>query len=351
MNTGQKGKHWQITTFTLIEHHNYVKEPFEILINNDNSRLKVEWWLGQLEECPETKKEHMHIHVKFVNDMRFNQVVKFCEDIGHPDAHLEKVKNMKDSVEYCTKERTRIAGPYYSQLAPKPKEPIQGARTDLTRICKEIKEGKPLTEIADENPELFVRNFRGFEALASYCQKAKERPRHFGICLYGPPGTGKTMLAKDIAIELFGENEHIYYKPCGMFWPNYTNERTVIWDDVSGDTGAGQAFKNNLDKTPCTVPCKFGNRFLMNEITIITSNTDPRDWFPESKLVDKLACLRRIYFWRVEHRLFDATTMTPTVERQQLIDEIVSAYRGGYYEDHIRCGKPGLDRFYPLFIN
>jgi len=349
MNKQAKGKHWQITTFIHELNDHYTVDPFVIKFQPIEKQDELDYWVGQIEICPETQREHMHIHLYFKEDKRTTQLRNWLLDVGLGDSHFEKVKDFKASIKYCSKDESRKTGPFFSEKAPKAGAAVQGARSDLYQVCDDIKKGKCLKQVAEDNSELFVRNHRGLEALCGYIQKPPERPEMDTICLYGPPGTGKTTLAKDIAIAILGSTDDIYYKPSGLWWSNYTNEKGVIIDDLAASGEANQSVKNMLDKTPCTVQVKNGFRNLHTKLFIITSNTDPRNWYAESALDDRRAVLRRMMIWKVPEKLFDETTMAGTPAREALLQECINAYNAKSVT-HARRGWDNLDRNEPIFV-
>lgn len=72
------------------------------------------------------------------------------------------ISNVQYCVNYCTKKETRIieTQPYIGGEIPQ-----QGARTDLTQILEDIKEGHTLKEISEKYPGDWMRYYRGIKEL------------------------------------------------------------------------------------------------------------------------------------------------------------------------------------------
>lgn len=344
----EKGKHWCLTINTLVEGTHYVREPFEIMFNTDDDEWKdkAHWWVGQLEKAPETGHLHLQVHVCFTKDMRATQVKKWLAAVNCKNQHFEKCKSIEKSLIYVTKADTRELGPFRSANAPAAGAAIQGARSDLDGAIEIIKNGGGLAKVAEQMPEVFIRHHRGFEALAKEISRAPERPTMDTICLYGPPGTGKSTFARRIVEDIL-PGEVPFYKPIGPWWDGYSTQKAVILDDYDGKGQAMMDVKNMLDKTPCSMQIKGGYRHLHTELFVITSNSDPREWYKDAKTEDVDAVLRRMLIWRIGEPLHGSPERMREAER--LREEITTAYRRHDFYDN-RRGRHNLDRNHPLFV-
>lgn len=70
------------------------------------------------EEVGESGTAHLQVFIYFKNPCDFNTVKRWF-----PTAHIEVAKNNKESIKYCSKELTRVRGPYVKgiELPKKPK--------------------------------------------------------------------------------------------------------------------------------------------------------------------------------------------------------------------------------------
>ena len=82
--------------------------------DQQNAAAQQQWTcLGQLEECPETKRPHYQFAIKTPH-IRMSQVVK-----TFPGAHIEVCRNKDALLQYVAKEETRIGElPEVSNLYP-----------------------------------------------------------------------------------------------------------------------------------------------------------------------------------------------------------------------------------------
>lgn len=68
------------------------------------------------EEVGHSGTAHLQVFLYFDNPIDFNSIKKWF-----PKAHIEKAKNNKDSIKYCSKTDTRVRGPYVFNIElPKP---------------------------------------------------------------------------------------------------------------------------------------------------------------------------------------------------------------------------------------
>lgn len=99
--------------------------------------------------------------------------------------------------------------------------------------------------------------------------------------MVGPTGVGKTRWA-------YEHDPTLYPKPNGHKWfDGYLGHKTALFDDFRGDaSGITYSFLLQLlDRYPLRVEVKGGMVEWVPETIIITSNDDPRYWYPmESNL-------------------------------------------------------------------
>lgn len=103
MSNTKRATCWSGTQFNL--------KAFEV---QQNEATQLGWTVkGQLEECPETKRQHYQFAVK-TPQVRMSQVRKVF-----PGAHIEEARNPKALMQYVNKEETRIGDlPAVSEMYP-----------------------------------------------------------------------------------------------------------------------------------------------------------------------------------------------------------------------------------------
>jgi len=81
--------------------------------------------------------------------------------------------------------------------------------------------------------------------------------------------------------------------PCTKFWDGYRGQKNVVIDEFRGDINVSHILRW-FDRYPVNVECKFGAVTLSATTIWITSNVDPRDWYPDVNQDTKDALLRRL---------------------------------------------------------
>lgn len=234
--------------------------------------------VGQVEVAPETGRYHLQAFGVLGTKKRLTQMKKL-----DADAHWEPMQGtMAQCKQYCTKEETRIEGPWeYGELK------TAGRPNSLSECTKMVKEGKTDGEIAEEMPELYVRHYKGLHQLRialKIAGPARDWPPEIWV-LYGPSGTGKSRYA----------NEHwpdAYWKSFGdPWWDMYTGEETIVLDDFRPGFMTLTCAQHLLDRYKMLVPIKGGYVQILAKRIVITSNLHPREWFEKDR---ECTILRRI---------------------------------------------------------
>jgi len=107
-------------------------------------------------------------------------------------------------------------------------------------------------------------------------------------CYWGATGTGKSRRAWDEA----GFNA--YPKdPRSKFWDGYRNHENVVIDEFRGGIDISHMLRW-LDRYPCIVEIKGSSTVLAAKKIWITSNLDPRKWYPDLDPETQKALVRRM---------------------------------------------------------
>lgn len=221
----------------------------------------VHYSCAQLERCPTTKKLHIQGYVQLTKRLRYGGVKDL---LGDPALHLEEARGTpQQNLEYCTKEETRVDGPW---IHGTPR--TQGCRTDLAAVRTAIlDESATLLDIITDHAPVIARYPRFVETLYDYVPLPSRSDLRV-LFYYGPIGTGKTLHAYRTFPDLY---ELPSYNP--EWWPRYTTQSVVLFDDLQPDSLPRHRLLRLCDRYPLQVPTKGGYRPLHATTIIITSNS------------------------------------------------------------------------------
>lgn len=195
---------------------NNPSEEEEKALVNDNYRYLV----YQIEKGGNSGTEHLQGYIYYENAVVFPKKRGWAAR-----AHIEAAKKgIAANRKYCTKEETRVRGPFEYGATP-----AQGNRTDLNEIAERIIDGSVnIHNIEHEYPAEYIQYTRGLQALMRKVAKHRtQAPEVFW--LWGLSDAGKS----SYAIKKHGR-ENCYIKDSTRWWDGYEGQEVIIIDDFDG---------------------------------------------------------------------------------------------------------------------
>jgi len=237
--------------------------------------------VAQRERCPSTQRLHWQAYARLSGAFRFTTVKTWL-----PGAHLSLAKgNEKQNITYCTKEDSRVAGPYQRGEPSCP-----GKRSDIDSVRESVRSGKRLCQIADE-----VSSYQALRFAEKYItlQPVPERDPPVVYWFHGSTGGGKTREAWSRARSI-GASPWCSHDSLQWF-DGYTGQEYVIIDDFRGSTCKFCFLLKLLDRYPLMVPIKGGYVRWQPTVIVITSPLEPQHVYNKSG-EDIAQLVRRIDF-------------------------------------------------------
>lgn len=268
-------------------------------------------WLGmsqvaqyamQVERGGEQKRLHVQGWLYMKNACTFKAVHALFPKDTQP--WVKRARGSPEQCwEYCTKNDTRVTGPWTKGTKPKG----QGKRSDLSAFYEESKgltDGKvTLEELQDTYTHVEARCTRWFDRVID---RRKPKRNWLTRCIYvhGPPGTGKTTAVMQWAKRDYNSVPYnLPIKPdskAQQWWDHYkfTDGQTVMIEEFGPDTMKKEYFNRLIDATPLTVDEKGSFTQFVAKAVYITSNYDVDGGFPFADM----SVIRRIHeIWQVEY--------------------------------------------------
>lgn len=247
---------------------------------------KLQYFCYNIEVCPETNRRHIQGYVECKKQLTKKQL-KTALGL-EKDFHFEARRgSQQQAIDYCTKEETRIAGPFHYGS---PKLSSQGKRPYLEDVVNDIQDGATYDDIVTKHPRALIQYNKGIQALLG-AKKVNRRFKTHVTWIHGETATGKSEMAWE---KIYGDVYDIAYsKPNNKWWDGYTTQPVVIIDDYKKCEGLGfRDLLKLLDKYPHKVEYKGGTVSFTPKAVIITCEYSPEELFSDQPQVEQL--LRRI---------------------------------------------------------
>lgn len=228
----------------------------------------IKYLVYQLETCPETKQIHVQGYVEFSAKQQLTLEGIKCL-FERLSMHIEQRKGTAaEAAAYCKKDDTRVPGVPYVERGTISQ---QGRRSDLEGYAARVAAGgeAAIQAVASEAPQVFVRYYRGLQALAAYTSPPAMRPRPSILYMWGRPGCGKSRLAHNMFPEAYCATD----KKEGWF-DGYRGQDTIIFDDFEGNYPLREMLKL-LDFNSLQLPVKGAFVPIRAYRFIFTSNMSP----------------------------------------------------------------------------
>lgn len=229
----------------------------------------------QLERCPSTDRLHYQGLIVFENGRSMAAVKALIG--GQPSVRIMN-GTVEQSIVYCSKNETRVEGPWSGPWSFGERPPGQGKRKDLDVVQKLLDDGEPEEKIARTFFSTWCRNYRAFERYRMLITKPRDWQTDC-LVYWGPPGGGKSVHAQ----ELGGSSCYWLARPNsshGSLWfDGYAGEEVLIIDEFYGWI-MRDVLQRVVDRYPLVVQTKNGSCQFVAKRVIITCNVPPRMWYP-----------------------------------------------------------------------
>lgn len=232
------------------------------------------WIRGQLELGESNSYLHWQIIVGFSKKMALPGVRRI---FGNCHAELTR---SDAAAEYVWKDDTRVIGTQF-ELGAKPIQ--RNSKTDWESVWTSAVSG----DLSSIPPNVRVVSYRTLRAIAADHSTAVPMLRECWV-FWGRTGTGKSRRAwEESGLDAYSKD------PRSKFWDGYQTQKCVVIDEFRGGIDISHILRW-LDRYPVRVEIKGSSRPLVADKIWITSNVDPRLWYPDIDPETLGALLRRL---------------------------------------------------------
>lgn len=227
------------------------------------------------EEQGEQGTKHLQGYVYFGGSKRLSTLKKIL-----PTAHWEIRRGTHEQAkEYCSKEDSRISGPY--EFGEEPVTTGQGSRSDLVSLKRSLDQGSTDQQIWEEHFPTMVKYYKGVNEYKRVKQMADARSeKTVCIVLFGGTGSGKTYTVQ----KNFPNAYWVSKPPKGspLWMDGYDGRSPVAIDEFYGWLPYDLLLRM-CDAYPLQLPTKGGHTGFAPKFIIFTSNKPPEQWYDYSK--------------------------------------------------------------------
>lgn len=256
---------------------------------NPEGDCQIRYVCWGYEVAPATNTKHLQGFVSFVKQLRFKAALALLPK----GAHIEKTKGSPaQNRDYCSKDESKDpqVSPAFEEYGTLPGG--AGTRTDLSGVVEMVRAGKRLRDVADSAGDVYVKYYRGIKALRTVLQPTSRNQPEV-VYIWGVTRLGKTHFAKIEALEHYEEDE-IYFKPAGEWWPDYDQQPLVIFDDFTSKDMQLAEWNRVFNHIPHRVQFKGGNVPITFKSAYITSNFPPTMLWPNVSEGRRASAILRI---------------------------------------------------------
>lgn len=266
MSNNGKPARWWIGTIP------YTNQPD--LNNRSDWNSNFSYICGQ-QEIGQSGYHHWQIYVNLKKPQRLSWLKRELD----PTGHFEPTKS-KLAKEYCSKKDTAVEGSWF-EYGTIPIDRSDGK--DWDKIAEDARAGR-----LDQIPsDIYVRCYSQIKRIMADNLQPIAIERQCYV-YWGATGTGKSRRAwTEAGLDAYPKD------PRTKFWDGYQGHLNVVIDEFRGGIDIAHMLRW-LDRYPVVVEVKGSATVLKATNIWITSNLDPRLWYPECDKDTIQALLRRL---------------------------------------------------------
>ncbi len=233
---------------------------------------------------------HLQGYIELVKQMALSTIKKLINSRMHIE---ERYGSQKQAIDYCQKERTRVAAGASGEGGTKARH-----KKCTDQLIDAIQNGKELPQIINDFPKQYLHLHQGIKDMHTHYVKRRNWNMEV-VIFHGIPGTGKTYKA-------YNDHPNAYILSLGedgnsnIWWDPTYHGQPIIINEFRSQLKYGYLLKL-WDCIPMTLAVKYSSTQMRSHKIIITTNIEPMNWYPGkdakgfSMLKDRLLHEAKIY--------------------------------------------------------
>ena len=233
---------------------------------------KANFVVFQLEEGAKTGYDHYQCFVQYESPTRLSSIRKGFTSHGFTAQYIAPRQfSVSSCLAYCSKESTRIEGPWNKGEA---QLPATASKTLLLEAENQLAEGSTTVDSLLLNPETrgaarrhlnYLRAIEEASLRDRWSKTDRSVTTHF---LYGPPRTGKTW---GLTHERYSYGDFYSVTDWTHPWDSYNQQRVLILDEFEGQPDF-HLLCQILEGYPLELSARYSNRWAAWDTVWIVSN-------------------------------------------------------------------------------
>lgn len=229
----------------------------------------------QGEVCPETKRQHLQGYAEFSKPVS-RKVLQGL--VGDNTCHCEVARGTREQArDYC-KDRSKQT---FTEVFESGnwESGGQGTRNDLEGATNYIKANRPLRDVAQDMPTVYVKYHKGLKELDFILNEPPTWRTVSTSVFHGTPGSGKSKLARQLADDAKLSYYALNTDRKELWYDGYQGQPVLIIDDIDDSSISHKTLKKITDGHKYMVPVKGGFVWAKWTIVYITSEVHPSNWW------------------------------------------------------------------------
>ena len=251
---------------------------------------KISYFIGQIEICPKTDRQHIQLYFETVKRVRFSTIRRWCGFEDGEFVWLGRAKGTGDeNRRYCSKDDT-LPSCVSDRLRYERGELRnfgKGYRADLMLLKRAVERGDSDAVLFQRN-DLFgtmLRNYRGIDRFRASLLTDPSRHNNIQrnvVVYWGKAGCSKSYTART----RFGEAEGKVYrlpqqKSSGIWFTGYSGQETILIEEMKGSRMNHSFLLELCGDTGCWLPIYQADVILQpsTKNIVFTASEHPYYWY------------------------------------------------------------------------